>query len=68
MDDKLFYTKDDICGILGIADSKAYKIIRQLNDELESKGYITVRGRVPAEYFQKRFNINKRKTIQTVGG
>ena len=51
---KLFYNKNDVCEILGVADSKAYKIIKQLNDELASNGYITVRGRVPAEYFEKR--------------
>lgn len=27
---KLFYNKNDVCEILGVADSKAYKIIKQL--------------------------------------
>lgn len=36
---KLFYNKNDVCEILGVADSKAYKIIKQLNDELASNGY-----------------------------
>lgn len=60
---KLFYNKNDVCEILGVADSKAYKIIKQLNDELASNGYITVRGRVPAEYFEKRLAIKKRKAV-----
>lgn len=60
---KLFYNKNDVCEILGVADSKAYKIIKQLNDELASIGYITVRGRVPAEYFEKRLAIKKRKAV-----
>lgn len=60
---KLFYNKNDVCEILSVADSKAYKIIKQLNDELASNGYITVRGRVPAEYFEKRLAIKKRKAV-----
>jgi hypothetical protein len=60
MEEKLFYQKDDICQILGIADTKAYKIIKQLNAELEKSGYITVRGRVPAEYFEKRVGIKRK--------
>mgnify|MGYP000050505580 FL=1 len=60
---KLFYNKNDVCEILGVADSKAYKIIKQLNDELASNGYITVRGRVPAEYFEKRLAIKKGKAV-----
>lgn len=27
----------------------------QMNIELEEKGYITVRGKVPAAYFKERF-------------
>lgn len=32
----------------------AYKIIKQLNDELDAKGYITITGRVNREYFNER--------------
>lgn len=60
MEDKLFYKKDDICKILDVADTKAYEIIKQLNAELEKSGYITVRGRVPAEYFEKRLGVKKK--------
>ncbi|MEE0265555.1 MAG: hypothetical protein UD936_08020 [Acutalibacteraceae bacterium] len=60
MEEKLFYNKNDVCRILGISDSKAYQIIRQLNVELARNGYITVRGRVPAEYFEKRVGIKKK--------
>lgn len=52
---KVMYTVDDLKQILCIGDSKAYSIIRDLNAELEAKGYMTVRGRVPARYFNERF-------------
>lgn len=36
----------------------AYKVIRELNKELEEKGYMTVRGRVPRKYFIERMGLN----------
>lgn len=52
---KIMYTVNDVKEILSIGDSKAYAIIRDLNAELEKNGYMTVRGRVPAQYFNERF-------------
>lgn len=38
-----------------MSDSKAYQYIRQMNKELSDKGFLTVRGKVPAAYVQERF-------------
>ena len=40
---------------LGISASFAYKIIAKLNNELETKGYLTIRGKVDSVYFRARF-------------
>ena len=53
----MILTAKDIAEVLRISESKAYIIIRQLNQELESKGYFTQRGRCPAQYFYERFGI-----------
>ena len=45
---------DDVANILGISKPKAYVIMRNLNDELKSRGYITVAGRVSAKYFAEK--------------
>lgn len=50
-----FYRVDDIKEMLGISESKAYKIIQQLNKELKEKGYITIAGRVPVKYFKEKY-------------
>ncbi|KIN79880.1 TrmB family transcriptional regulator [Clostridium botulinum] len=50
-----FYRVDDVAEILDISISKAYRIIRQLNKELEQKGYITIAGRVPIKYFKEKY-------------
>ena len=38
------------------------QIIKQLNEELQKKGYLTVRGKVSAAYFNERFFGNKEDT------
>lgn len=47
-------TAKDISEICGISESKSYQIIRQLNEELDKKGYLTFSGRVSAVYFSER--------------
>lgn len=54
---KHYYTKEDVKEILGVKDRKAYEIIRQLNGELNEKGFITVQGKVLKKYFNERLNI-----------
>lgn len=54
MEEKSYYKVQDVCKILECSQSIGYKIIRQLNDELNAKGYITISGRVNAEYFNER--------------
>ena len=49
------YTAKDLQELLGVSESKAYKIFRVMNSELESKGYLTIRGKVPCAYVQERF-------------
>ncbi len=51
---KNYVTVKDVQSILGISQSKAYRIIRQLNSELEANGYITVQGRVSRNFFNTR--------------
>lgn len=50
-----YYTNKEVQILLGVAETKAYQIIRQLNRELEEKGYITVKGKVSRRYFNERF-------------
>lgn len=49
------YTAKDISEILGVSESKSYQFIRQMNEELEKKGFMVCRGRVSVAYFQERF-------------
>ena len=50
-----YNTANEIMGILGIGRSKAYEVVRQLNEELEKDGYNVIKGKVPVRYFQKKY-------------
>lgn len=41
--------------MFGVSKGHAYKIIRQLNKELEDSGYIIVFGKIPRVYWDKKF-------------
>lgn len=51
---KVFYTANEVAVILGISITSAYRIIRSLNDELNSKDFITIRGKISVRYFNER--------------
>ena len=55
MQNKLFLKATDICELLEVKQTSAYEIIGNLNKELEERGYLTLRGKVPMKYFVKRF-------------
>lgn len=52
-----FYVAKDIMEMLSVKKWKAYEIMKDLNKELEKKGYFTQAGRVSAKYFEERFYL-----------
>ena len=53
MDNK-FIRAEDVAQELNVSKPYAYKLIRQLNEELRAKGYITISRRVNRQYFYER--------------
>ena len=51
---------DEVAKELGVSRSYAYKLIKQLNEELRKKGYITVAGRVSRRYFNEKLYNGER--------
>lgn len=62
MDNK-FMRVEEVAEVLKVSTSFAYKVIRQLNDELKAKGYITIAGRINREYFNERVYHNGKAVI-----
>ena len=42
MQNELFVTTGEVAQELGVSKPFAYKLVRQMNEELEEKGFITV--------------------------
>ena len=42
-------------GLLEISKASAYRIIKKLNTELSSMGYITLGGKVSKKYFDEKY-------------
>ncbi len=55
MENTLFVTAEIVAKDLGVSKPFAYKLVRQMNDELNAKGYLTVAGRVSRKYYEERF-------------
>lgn len=49
------YNAKELAELLGVSESKSYQYIRQMNAELTADGFLTVRGRIPKAYVEKRF-------------
>ena len=55
MDNKLFMRADEVAKELGVSQAYAYKLIKELNEELKAKGYLVINGRLNREYFAESF-------------
>ena len=52
---KIYYSAEDIAKMLGVSMGKAYKILREMNKDLASKGFLTIAGKIPVEYFKEKW-------------
>lgn len=50
-----FITSAEVAEELGVSKSQAYKVVRRLNEELESRGFLVVAGKVSRQFFEERF-------------
>lgn len=55
LNNTLFVTAGEIAEELGISKPFAYKLVRQMNEELEAKGFLTIAGRVSRKYYEEKF-------------
>ena len=54
-ENKIYITAPEMAEMLDILLGHAYKIIRGLNNELKNDGYIVIAGKIPRDYFKKRW-------------
>lgn len=51
----LFVKAGEVAQDLGVSKPFAYKLVRQMNEELEAKVFITIAGRVGRKYYEEKF-------------
>lgn len=49
----------EVAQLLGVKPSRAYSIIKQLNQELTAQGYMTLSGRIEKSYLLERFGLKE---------
>ena len=54
---KLMINAAEVAEIMDCSERHGYKLIKEMNDELKVKGYITRAGRVPRKYFYERTGL-----------
>ena len=50
---------EEVAELCNVSAGKAYKIIQELNQEIQKKGYLTIRGRVNKDYLLDRLGMSK---------
>jgi hypothetical protein len=60
---KQMLTVEDVMNICQVKESKAYKLMKQVNSEMEKEGYIIIRGRVNSKYLMKKLGIAKEEPV-----
>ena len=49
-----FISAAEVSSTLGVSRATAYRIISELNDQLKSKGYLTIPGKVSRRFFLEK--------------
>jgi len=51
----MFMRVNEVAEALDVSKPYAYKLIRELNEELKRKGCITIAGRIDRKFFLEKF-------------
>ncbi|MBA9087506.1 transcriptional antiterminator [Fontibacillus solani] len=49
-----FLKATDVARLLQVSETTAYRIIKQLNDELKEQGKIVIAGKISRKYFEEK--------------
>jgi len=50
-----FVKAEELANELGVSKPFAYKLIREMNEDLQKQGFITISGRVSRQFFEEKF-------------
>ena len=55
MAEKIFMSVEEVAEVLDVSVPYAYKLIRQMNEELKATGCIIIAGRIDRKFFYEKF-------------
>ena len=58
MSEQMLMNVEEVAKELGISKSYAYRLVRQLNTEMKSLGYLTISGRINRQFFLEKVCYN----------
>ena len=61
---QIFMRVDEVAEELGVSVPYAYKLIRQMNEELAKTGCITISGRIDRKFFHEKFYGTRTETTR----
>ena len=59
--EQIFMKVDEVAAELGVSNSYAYKLIRELNKELKAAGCIVINGRIDRRFFHEHLYGTQKK-------
>ena len=59
---EIFMRVDEVAEELGVSVPYAYKLIREMNEELRKIGCITIAGRIDRKFFHEKFYGTREQT------
>lgn len=54
MKETIFMTAQEVADLLGVSKGLAYRIIKDMNKQLQNEGYITIFGKINRTYFNEK--------------
>ena len=64
----LLYGAEEVTKLLGVSRSRAYRIIREINQEMSSKGYLTINGKVNGKYLVEKLGFPEDYLVKNNAG
>lgn len=55
----LLYGAKEVTELLGVSRARAYRIIKEINQEMADKGYLTISGKVNKVYLVEKFGFKE---------
>lgn len=52
--ESMYVKASEVAEIMGVSKAKAYKVIAEMNEELRTRNFIVISGRVPRKFLNEK--------------